>query len=177
MPTLSREKSFNQEDYSIDFLKEKNKPICYYLFSYLNITWYKVKIYLHENGGRLQKIIEIDYTTIFGGDCYFLRKIDRCFDEMKTDFCYQIPTKPFRIMIVPIDEYEEIEEESDKEEKLINTTQSFKSDECVICLTNPPNVLFCNCGHLCLCVECNKVKDLYTCPVCKTENTIKRNIE
>ena len=84
-------------------------------------------------------------------------------------------------MIVPIDEYEEseeeIEDESDEEEKVINTTQSFKSDECVICLTNPPNVLFCNCGHLCLCVECNKVKDFYTCPVCKTENTIKRTIE
>ena len=62
-------------------------------------------------------------------------------------------------------------------ERKINANQTFKSNECVICLTDPPNVLFCNCGHLCLCVECNKVKDLYTCPVCKTENTIKRNIE
>ena len=68
------------------------------------------------------------------------------------------------------------EDESDEEEKVINTTQSFKSDECVICLINPPNVLFCNCGHLCLCAECNKVKSLNTCPVCKTENTIKRTI-
>ena len=44
---------------------------------------------------------------------------------------------------------EEIEEESEEEELKINTEQTFKEDECVICLTNPPNVLFCNCGHIC----------------------------
>ena len=59
-------------------------------------------------------------------------------------------------------------------ERKINTNQTFKSNECVICLTNPPNVLFCNCGHLCLCVECDKVKSLKDCPMCKTENKIRR---
>ena len=58
----------------------------------------------------------------------------------------------------------------------INNEKTFKSDECVICLTNPPNVLFCNCGHLCLCVECDVVKGLNVCPMCKIENTIKRTI-
>ena len=61
-------------------------------------------------------------------------------------------------------------------ERKINASKTFKSDECVICLTNPPNVLFCNCGHLCLCVECEEMKSLKFCPVCKTENTIKRTI-
>ena len=70
---------------------------------------------------------------------------------------------------------EEREEES--EEQIINTDQTFKSDECVICLTNLPNVLFCNCGHLCLCEECDKVKSLENCPVCKIKNTIKRTIK
>ena len=56
------------------------------------------------------------------------------------------------------------------------TKQNFKNDECVICLTNPPNVLFCNCGHLCLCVECDAMKCLDVCPMCKTENTLKRTI-
>ena len=63
------------------------------------------------------------------------------------------------------------------EPKTINAKLIFKSEECVICLTNPPNVLFCNCGHLCMCEECDKVKSLNTCPVCKTETTIKRNIK
>ena len=72
---------------------------------------------------------------------------------------------------------EENEEENEEDEQIIiNTELTFKSDECVICLTNPPNVLFCNCGHLCICVECDRVKSLNTCPVCKIETTIKRNI-
>ena len=47
-----------------------------------------------------------------------------------------------------------------------------------ICLTNPPNVLYCDCGHQVLCVECSKmVERLKICPMCKTENTILRIIE
>ena len=57
---------------------------------------------------------------------------------------------------------------------IINASQSFKSNECVICLTNPPNVLFCNCGHQCLCSECNRKKISNKCPICKIENTIIR---
>ena len=60
--------------------------------------------------------------------------------------------------------------------RIINTKLTFKSNECVICLTNLPKVLFCNCGHLCICEECDRVESLNTCPVCKTETTIKRNI-
>ena len=58
--------------------------------------------------------------------------------------------------------------------KQINKDKSFKSDYCIICLTNLPNVLFCNCGHMC--DECDKIKTLIVCPVCKTENTIKRTV-
>ena len=62
--------------------------------------------------------------------------------------------------------------------KTINVEKFFKEDECVICLTNPPNILFCNCGHLCLCVECSKTgESLEKCPICKTENTNLRIIE
>ena len=64
-----------------------------------------------------------------------------------------------------------------KEEKIINSSQTFKSNECVICLTNSPNILFCNCGHIPICIECDKIKTLSSCPVCKTENTILRLIE
>ena len=74
-------------------------------------------------------------------------------------------------------EYDEEESEEEREALVINTFQSFKSDECVICLTNSPNILFCNCGHIAICVECDKVKSLKNCPVCKTKNTIKRTIE
>ena len=42
----------------------------------------------------------------------------------------------------------------------INAVQTFKSNECVICLTNQPNILFCNCGHIAICEECERVKSL-----------------
>ena len=62
--------------------------------------------------------------------------------------------------------------------KIINAEKIFNEGECVICLTNPPNILFCNCGHLCVCVECSKTgESLEKCPICKTENTNLRIIE
>ena len=62
--------------------------------------------------------------------------------------------------------------------KIIKAKKSFKEDECVICLTNLPNILFCNCRHLCVCEECSKTgESLEKCPICKTENTNLRIIE
>ena len=46
----------------------------------------------------------------------------------------------------------------------------------VICLTNLPNVLFCNCGHIPICGECKEIKPLDICLICKTHNFIKRII-
>ena len=66
---------------------------------------------------------------------------------------------------------------NNNKKKIINANKIFKEDECVICLTNPPNILFCNCGHLCVCEECSKTgKSLEKCPICKTENTNLRII-
>ena len=99
---------FKPEDYSIDFLKEKTKTILYFsychFFSSINLSYYKVKIYLHENGengggGRLEKIIEMDsIRPDFVNSCY-LWCIDQQFDYIKRDFCHQILTEPFRIYI------------------------------------------------------------------------------
>ena len=73
-------------------------------------------------------------------------------------------------------EDEEEPEYIQNETPIINSSLSFKSNECVICLTNPPNVLFCNCGHLCLCSECERKKISNKCPICKTENEILRSL-
>ena len=46
--------------------------------------------------------------------------------------------------------YAEDRRQTDNKQNIrqINTFKSFKSDECIICLTNLPNILFCNCGHI-----------------------------
>ena len=61
--------------------------------------------------------------------------------------------------------------------KIINLFKIFKSDECIICMDNKPNILFCNCGHLCECEGCYKIKTPSTCPVCKMDNEIIRMLE
>ena len=57
-----------------------------------------------------------------------------------------------------------------------NENKTLKSDECAVCLSNPPNVLFCNCGHLSICSGCfetiRQVKN--QCVVCKEENATIR---
>ena len=53
--------------------------------------------------------------------------------------------------------------------KVIKIDKIFKTEECVICLSTKPNVLFCSCGHLCICNKCNKIKKLNVCPTCRTE--------
>ena len=76
------------------------------------------------------------------------------------------------------EEYEpEDEEDEEEEEEVINDTKTFKTENCIICIENGPNILFCNCGHLCICNNCLEFKKLSKCPVCKTENTILRIIE
>ena len=42
-------------------------------------------------------------------------------------------------------------------DKNINDLKVFKSDECITCFDSSPNILFCNCGHLCLCEGCFNV--------------------
>ena len=71
----------------------------------------------------------------------------------------------------------EITEEEEKPDPIpINDIKTFKLEQCVICLENKPNVLFCNCCHICICETC-VVKKFTNCPMCKKENTILRIIE
>ena len=59
---------------------------------------------------------------------------------------------------------------------LINKYKIFKLEECAICLEKEPKVLFCDCGHICICKKCI-LNRFDNCPVCKKENTILRIIE
>ena len=98
--------------------------------------------------------------------------------------------KPLRVEILLSRRRSEIDNSSDFEEDVIessgfeedkikstNNNKTFRNDDCVICLTEPPNVLFCECGRICICTSCNKKQVLEKCPLCKTKNTILRIIE
>ena len=38
--------------------------------------------------------------------------------------------------------------------------KSFRTDTCVISLIKEPNILFTDCRHICICLECEKIKPL-----------------
>ena len=79
-----------------------------------------------------------------------------------------------RLTVVKI---EMLGEEEIISNQFTNGEKTFKEKTCAICLEGIPNVLFCVCGHICICEKCKEIKKLNSCPVCKTENTILRIIE
>ena len=54
------------------------------------------------------------------------------------------------------------------------TNKCVKSETCCICLTNPSNIIFTDCGHLCICGSCNEKLTELKCPMCRTEITQPR---
>ena len=66
----------------------------------------------------------------------------------------------------PLAEIEDIE--------ITNEEKTFKEEECSICLNNKPNVLFCNCGHVCICNQCLSSIQKKKCPICKMLSNIIR---
>ena len=86
-----------------------------------------------------------------------LKKIESCKNYYIDRGCNITFNNPFTLVIwikqtfVFGEGYDALENppEEDEEEYMtrINTDKSLKSDECVICLSIPPNVLFCVCGQ------------------------------
>ena len=51
--------------------------------------------------------------------------------------------------------------------KAKTTNKCVKEETCCICLTKPSNIIFTDCGHICVCENCNKNIEL-KCPLCRT---------
>ena len=46
-------------------------------------------------------------------------------------------------------------------------TNAYKINQCVICLTNPSNILYNPCLHVCVCSRCNDKGEFKNCPYCR----------
>ena len=60
---------------------------------------------------------------------------------------------------------------------MLNSIKTFNTEVCQICQENQPSILFCVCGHICICGECIKKYESASCPVCKTYNEYVRKIK
>ena len=60
-----------------------------------------------------------------------------------------------------------------------SNTKCMKEETCCVCLSNPSNILFPDCGHLCICEKCdnnitNLEEEQLKCPLCRTIATLPR---
>ena len=73
----------------------------------------------------------------------YLSHLNQEVDKYKKLKICKVPFAPFNIRVKFF-----IAVKTNLNKKPINSTQTFKSEECLICLTNQPIILFCNCGHI-----------------------------
>ena len=58
----------------------------------------------------------------------------------------------------------------------ISIKEPYYIDECVICLSNKPDILFTNCLHHCVCLEYETINPFQSCPYCKNKISMKIKI-
>ena len=165
---------FTSDKFLIREFYKHLKPIICYAYSY---TTYKK--FFHENFNLIEDNTIINYSFEDANNELYIKNL-----EVVLTTHYDFQDEDYGFYFEALGELEQNNElllstiePINEDVKIINPSKIFKSDECVICLTNQPIILFCNCGHLCYCTECYKLKSLSACPVCKTENTILRVIE
>ena len=66
-----------------------------------------------------------------------------------------------------IEREDEFVSEDESEDESI-TLKAYKTDKCVVCLINEPKILFYDCIHYCVCLECEERKTFKKCLYCRT---------
>ena len=53
----------------------------------------------------------------------------------------------------------------EKDKAPVAVSEPFNSDQCVVCLLKKPELLFINCLHRCVCLECEKNEPITQMPI------------
>ena len=126
--------------------------------------------------------VEHEYPTIHANVEFIFRELD--FKEFDP---YKIYSSSIEIAIDAYGRYlEEVEneveveygseDEEDEDTTPVAISEPFHSDQCVVCLSKKPELLFVNCLHHCVCIECEETKPFRRCPSCRTHISIKVKI-
>ena len=176
-------KIFTYNENIRDFIRISIKGFLLYLDSLCRIDGYRLNYvelhgketirleYFHMLRFKYSPILRLEESMVGTND--FLDQLDNEIYNAQKEDPRLWGVEPFNIVIfIGCQNINRI-----NNKKVIKIDKIFKTEECVICLSTKPNVLFCGCGHLCICNECNKTKKLNVCPSCRTKNTILRIIE
>ena len=181
---------FKEDKFLINDFYKNLKPIIIYALSYTRLRKFSnyPNLFLAEDNTIINYDYEYINRELYIKKLVIILKTHYDFNDLDYDlyFCVLAELENNNELIVSHEIEEEEnnnelivshEEPTPEEPKVINLFKIFKSDECIICMDEKPSVLFCNCGHLCECDKCYKIKTLSTCPVCKMDNEIIRMIE
>ena len=114
---------------------------------------------------------------------YFRYEANKIFNEKEYDDVYvkAVMSTTYDLLSPLVNEYEQeqiedLHDEGDDEDLTPVIIEScFMSDNCTICLSSPPNILFTPCLHFAVCERCEKNGKLIICSVCR--ETIERKIK
>ena len=165
--------TFTEDKFLMSEFYKHLKPIICFAYSY---TYWRKHIkedfILKENNSRINYNYEYNNNKLYIKDLEIILTTHYDFYNEDYDFYFWV--------LAELEQNNELlisHKPTNEETKIINPSKIFKYEECIICLTNQPIILFCNCGHIPICTECYKLKSLSACPVCKTENEIIRMLE
>ena len=165
--------TFTEDRFLIGDLYKNLKPIICYAYSYtIRRKFINENFILTEDNNRINYNYEYDNNELYIKDLESI--LTTHYDFYNEDYAFYFE------VLAELEQNNELlvsHEPINEEVKIINPSKIFKSEECIICLTNQPIILFCNCGHIPICTECYKLKSLFACPICKTQNDIIRMLE
>ena len=166
--------TFTNDRFLIGEFYKHFKPIIRYGYSYTTYRKFiNENFILIEDNSRINYNYEYDNSELYIKNLEIVLTTHYDFYDEDYDFYFEVLAELEQNNELMVSHTEPINEEV----QTVNPFKIFKSEECIICLTNQPIILFCNCGHIPICTECYKLKSLSDCPVCKTENEIIRMLE
>ena len=165
---------FKEDMFLMGNLYSNLKPIIQYALSYTILRkFYNTDFTLTEDNTIINYNYKYINNELYVKDLEVILKTHYDFYNADYDLYFSVLAELEQNNELIVSHTEPIPEDT----KVINLFKIFKSDECIICLTNQPNIIFCNCGHIPICTECSKIKKFTECPVCKTDNEIIRMLE
>ena len=165
---------FTEDKFLIGDLYKNLRPVISYALSYTKLKkFYNNDFILTEDNTIINYNYEYIDKELYVKDLEVILRTYYDFYDADYDLYFNVIAELENNNELIVTHTEPIPEDT----KVINLFKIFKSEECIICLTNQPNVLFCNCGHVSYCLNCYKLKTLSTCPICKTDNEIIRMLE
>ena len=166
--------TFTEDMFLMGNLYSNLKPIIHYALSYTMFRkFYNTDFTLSEDNTIINYNYKYIDNELYVKDLEVILKTHYDFYDADYNLYFNVLAELEQNNELIVSHTEPIPEEP----KVINLFKIFKSESCIICLTNEPNILFCNCGHVSYCLNCYKIKSFFVCPICKTDNKIIRMLE